>query len=60
MSLRAFWQALLGPSPPEPATSLPSFSGHNPGLAWLDAAGLPWRVTRAELTARFDVGADNP
>ena len=54
------WQALLGPSSPEPAASLPPFSGHNPGLAWLDAAGLPWRVTRAELAARFGVGADNP
>ncbi len=27
---------------------------------WLDAAGLPWRATRAELAARFGVHADNP
>ena len=29
-------------------------------LAWLDATGLPWRATRAELAARFGIRADNP
>ncbi len=57
MSLRAVWQALLRPGPAEPP---PLIAGGNPGLAWLDAAGLPWRATRAELAARFGVHADNP
>jgi len=29
-------------------------------LAWMDAAGLPWRATRGDLAARFGVRTDNP
>ena len=60
MSLRAIWQVLIRPAPPEPPSAPSPFPGGNPGLAWLDAAGLPWRTTRAELAARFGVHADNP
>lgn len=60
MSLRAFWQALLRPGPPEPPPALSPVSSGSPALAWLDAAELPWRATRAELAARFGVHADNP
>ena len=60
MNLRSFWQNLLRPGPVEFPPAPPAFSSSNPGLAWLDAAGLPWRSTRAELVARFGVHADNP
>ncbi len=32
----------------------------SPLPAWLDASGLPWRSTRAELAARYGVSTDNP
>ena len=60
MSLGAFWRALLRPGPPESPPIPPPFSGRNPGLAWLDAVGMPWRSNRAELAARFGVRPDNP
>ena len=60
MSLRAVWQSLLRPGPPAPPPAPPPCTAGNPGLAWLDAAGLPWRSSRAELAARFGVHADNP
>ena len=44
---------------PRPPPSRPPASG-NPILDWLDGAGLPWRLPRAELAARFGVSADNP
>ena len=60
MSLRALWQALLRPGPVEPPPAPPPFCCANPALAWLDAVGLPWRASRAELAARFGIHPDNP
>ncbi len=34
--------------------------GGNLVIAWLDAVGLPWRSTRADLATRFGVRHDNP
>ena len=32
----------------------------NPIHDWLDSTGVPWRVSRADLTARYGVSTDNP
>ena len=62
MNLRALWHGLIRPAlPTHPAApKLPHGQGGNPVLAWLDAAGLPWRATRGDLAARFGVHSDNP
>ncbi len=50
MSLLGLWNGLV--RAPRPAG--------NPVQAWLDAANLPWRSTRGDLTARFGIHTDNP
>ncbi len=58
MTLRALWNDLVQPfAPRSPAQAE---HGGNPLLAWLDAAGLPWRPTRGELAARYGIHTDNP
>lgn len=50
VSLGAFRRSIIWPRPPGTPAALPP-PGSNPVLAWLDAAGLPWRATRAGLAA---------
>lgn len=58
MKLRALWSRLLTPSPePRPSHQEPAA---NPVQGWLDAVGLPWRSSRADLTGRYGVDSDNP
>lgn len=60
MSLLSYWQGLLRLHPPQTPAAPPPLSGDNPVLAWMDAAGLPWRVSRGDLAARFGIRTDNP
>ncbi len=58
MKLPAFWSRLLTPTH-EPRLSYPQ-PDVNPVQGWLDVVGVPWRSSRADLTAKHGVGADNP
>jgi hypothetical protein len=62
MIFRSFWNGLLWSSPQDLSrvpTINPAPDG-NPVRAWLDAVGLPWRVSRGDLAVRFGIHADNP